>query len=79
MRLSFCRDKTLAGETILYIRMFGREFYAWVEGSPAIGYRFHMSRYLAKDWWLLSRRGSYSRSTYRRLPSESWKSRSPEE
>jgi hypothetical protein len=79
MRLRFCRDKTLAEEAILYIRLFGQEFYAWWEGSPAIGYRFFVSRQLAKDWWLLTRRGSYSRSTYRRLPSESWQSRSPEE
>jgi hypothetical protein len=79
MRLSFCRDKTLAEETILFVRLFGREFYTWFEGSPAIGSRFFVSRQLAKDWWLLTRRGSYSRSTYIRLPSETWKSRNPEE
>jgi hypothetical protein len=79
MRLSFCRDKTLAEETILYVQLFGQEFYAWFEGSPAIGSRFFVSRQLAKDWWLLTRRGSYSRSTYIRLPSETWKSRNPEE
>jgi hypothetical protein len=79
MRLNFCRDKTLAEETIVYVGLFGREFYAWFEGSPAIGSRFFVSRQLAKDWWLLTRRGSYSRSTYIRLPSETWKSRNPEE
>jgi hypothetical protein len=34
MRMSFCRDKTLAEETILYVRLFGREFYAWFEARP---------------------------------------------
>jgi len=79
VKLLVCRDRTLASETILYARLFGREFYAWLDGSPAVGYRLHVSRSLFSDWWQLDRRGSYSRLTYRRLPSETWISRDPDQ
>src|SRR5262245_12907622 len=60
MKLRICRDKTLASETILCIQISGREYYAWIEGSPAIGYRPHFSQSLLGVWWQLDRWGSYS-------------------
>lgn len=77
MKLRICRDKTLASETILCIQISGREYYAWIEGSPAIGYRPHFSQSLLGVWWQLDRWGSYSRRSYRRLPSETWASVEP--
>jgi hypothetical protein len=74
MRVAICRDKTLASETILYLKLFGREFYGWCEGSPAVGYRLHFSQSLHKDWWLIGKTGKYVR-----LPSETWTSRAPGE
>ena len=77
MRIRVCRDKTLASETILYVRVCGRDYYGWLDGSPAIGYRIHFSGSLFKDWWQVDRRGFYSRASYRRLPSETWGSVEP--
>jgi hypothetical protein len=77
MMLRLCRDKALANETILCLRVAGREFYAWVEGSPAMGYRLHVSRSLLGRWWQLDRMGAYSRASYRREPEESWAGSAP--
>lgn len=77
LRIRVCRDKTLASETILYVRVCGRDYYGWLDGSPAIGYRIHFSGSLFKDWWQVDRRGFYSRASYRRLPSETWGSAEP--
>ena len=77
LRIRVCRDKTLASETILYVRVCGRDYYGWLDGSPAIGYRIHFSGSLFKDWWQVDRRGFYSRASYRRLPSETWGSVEP--
>src|SRR5579862_9500037 len=77
MKLRICRDKSLATETILCIRITGREYYVWLEGSSAIGYRLHFSQSLLGLWWQLDRLGSYSRRSYRRLPSEAWASVEP--
>jgi hypothetical protein len=79
VKLRICRDKTLASETILYVQITGRDYYAWIEGSPAIGYRPHFSQSLLGEWWQLDRRGSYSRRSYRRLPSLSWASNEPQD
>jgi hypothetical protein len=70
LRIRVCRDKTLASETILYARVGGRDYYGWLDGSPAIGYRIHFSGSLFKDWWQVGRRGFYSRASHRRRPSE---------
>ncbi|MEP7024254.1 MAG: hypothetical protein ABJB47_10730 [Actinomycetota bacterium] len=61
MKLRVCRDVTLASERILFVEVFHRRFYAWVDGSPAVDYRVHVSRYLVKDWWLITKSGQHSR------------------
>jgi hypothetical protein len=61
MKVQVCRDVTLASERILCVEIFHRRFFAWVDGSPAVGYRAHVSRHLDKDWWLITRSGQYAR------------------
>jgi hypothetical protein len=61
VKVQICRDVTLASERILCVEIFHRKFFAWVDGSPAVGYRAHVSRHLDKDWWLITRSGQYSR------------------
>lgn len=61
MKLQICRDVTLASERILCVEIFHRRYYAWVDGSPAVGYRPHISRSLVKDWWLITKSGQYAR------------------
>jgi hypothetical protein len=61
MKVQICRDVSLASERILCVEIFHRRFFAWVDGSPAVGYRAHVSRHLDKDWWLITRSGQYAR------------------
>ena len=72
MKAQICRDPALASERILYLQLFHHEYYGWVSGSWVVGYRVHFSRHLIKDWWLVSRRGRYSRQ----VPAE-WKAQVP--
>jgi hypothetical protein len=72
MKAQICRDPVLASERILYLQLFQHEYYGWISGSWVVGYRVHFSRHLIKDWWLVSRRGSYSRQ----VPAE-WKAQVP--
>lgn len=61
MKLWLYRDVTLAQERILYLQILGIKRYGWLEGSPAVGYRLHFSRYLCKDWWTVIGAGRYIR------------------
>jgi hypothetical protein len=61
MKVQICRDVTLASERILCVEIFHHRFYAWVDGSPTVGYRAHVSRSLDTDWWLITKSGQYSR------------------
>lgn len=73
MKVQICRDVTLASERILCVEVFHRRFFAWVDGSPAVGYRAHVSRSLDKDWWLITKSGQYSRQ----VPPD-WQASAPE-
>jgi hypothetical protein len=73
VKVQICRDVTLASERILCVEVFHRRFFAWVDGSPAVGYRAHVSRSLDKDWWLITKSGQYSRQ----VPPD-WQASAPE-
>jgi hypothetical protein len=73
VKVQVCRDVTLASERILCVEIFHHRFFAWVDGSPSVGYRAHVSRSLVKDWWLITRSGQYSR-----LVPNDWQASAPD-